>query len=569
MTPQRSIQFRRRLFVLSIFGLLLLPPPDAAAQALGAATVWTAPPVVHYRTVIRDSEEHRSEPNFTVFIELPDGSAGDIDPATITLNGLGALTENTAVGDANKNGIPDLTIKASRGVLVTGDGLLTVTGRTATGASFSGQTSVQLLCLPTSVEREDYFLEFTTSNMPDARLNGLPAKLEVRRVKPVFPTNCPNISPIRALVLVHGQTVPGTTVFDLQFQDYSLMERLAMRGIDTFTFNHLGFGFSAILNDNPLENPCNASLPECAVPPGGTCTPSASCDCRGGLGPNYKTDQQGSLAYLNPNPLAGRCAHTSSTSFETVTQQVEQLDLVVKDVLTRTRLEKAYLLGLSLGGSVMGKYLGVDVSHQDNVAGAIFLASTFRGAGVPSPTWPLGLINRADVAANFTLNPLTPACPGQQPAGIVDELWRTTQASDPLGATWGPAGLSRYPIVPRFGWDDGVTTRIQIPALVMNGLRDNVVIQTRSVQIFNSSPEQTPIVEWTNGAQCDAGYAFKPWPPGSDPALPTRCRLDNRTLVQLPCATHGLLWETCSGDGCVDPHKTVQKRIGDWILTGK
>jgi hypothetical protein len=123
--------------------------------------------------------------------------------------------------------------------------------------------------------------------------------------------------------------------------------------------------------------------------------------------------------------------------------------------------------------------------------------------------------------------------------------------------------------VPRFGWNDAVTTRIEIPALVMNGLGDSVVPPARSVQIWSSSPEQTPIVEWTSGAQCEAGYAFKPWPPGSDPAVPTRCRLDNRTLAQLDCASHALLWETCSGESCLDPHKTVQKRVGDWILTGK
>jgi hypothetical protein len=39
--------------------------------------------------------------------------------------------------------------------------------------------------------------------------------------------------------------------------------------------------------------------------------------------------------------------------------------------------------------------------------------------------------------------------------------------------------------------------------------------------------------------------------------------------VQLACASNVLQLETCSGDGCVDPHKTVQKRVGDWILTGK
>ena len=40
-------------------------------------------------------------------------------------------------------------------------------------------------------------------------------------------------------------------------------------------------------------------------------------------------------------------------------------------------------------------------------------------------------------------------------------------------------------------------------------------------------------------------------------------------LVQLNCASHGLHWETCSGEGCVDPHLTVQKLVRNFILTGR
>src|SRR5213593_3508461 len=124
MKPNPSIQFLRLLLVLSILGLFLLLPRDAWAQTCATATIWASPPVVHYRTVIRDNEEHRSEPNFTVFIELPDGSAGDIDPGSITLNGLRALEEQSIIGDANQNRIADLMIKSNRSVLITGDGLL-------------------------------------------------------------------------------------------------------------------------------------------------------------------------------------------------------------------------------------------------------------------------------------------------------------------------------------------------------------------------------------------------------------------------------------------------------------
>src|SRR4029078_10788983 len=115
------------------------------------------------------------------------------------------------------------------------------------------------------VQRADDWVDYTTSNMPDTALNGRAAKLEVHRVESVFPPSC-HITPIRAVVLVHGYSLPMVPIFDLQFKDYSLMEALAMRGIRTFAFNHLGFGRSAFVSgSNPLDDPCNASLPQCSA----------------------------------------------------------------------------------------------------------------------------------------------------------------------------------------------------------------------------------------------------------------------------------------------------------------
>ena len=249
--------------ILLTTSLFAIRPPSAAgaeAEPCRAATVWASPQVVNYRTVIRDTEEHGSEPNLTVFVELPDGLAADIDPGSITLNRLPALPDPSALGDANGNGVADLMVKFNRSALITTDGPLRVAGNTRSHGCFAGETAVEILCLPVAVERSDYFINFTTSNMPDEHLNDLPAKLDVARVKPVFPRGCPNISPIRALVLVHGRTVPATAAFDLQYQDYSLMERLAMRGIDTFAANHLGFGLSSLPSgSNPLDDACNAS----------------------------------------------------------------------------------------------------------------------------------------------------------------------------------------------------------------------------------------------------------------------------------------------------------------------
>jgi len=316
------------------------------------------------------------------------------------------------------------------------------------------------------------------------------------------------------------------------------MESLAMRRIDTFAADHLGFGFSSLLGvPNPLDNPCNASLPQCTVAPGAICTPTAQCDCRQGLPATQSMDQQGSTRYLFPQPLDARCSHTTNARFQRVTDQVAQLELVVDDALAKTGLEQVHLLGISFGGPVVGKYLGDEVSRQANVAGAIILASIFKPApDAASPTggtWPLALIDRADAMANFNL--AAPVCPGQLDPGIPDALWTAVQARDPVAREWGPRpyGLSRYPIVPRFDWDETVTNRIEVPTLVMNGFKDSVVPVAKSVEIYRSLASESKV------------------------------------LVQLSCASHLLLLESCSTPGCVPPRANVQKHVGDWILAGK
>ena len=564
----------RTAMKIAISGLVILgfAAIGHANEPCEIATVWADPQVVQYAKIVRDFQDSRTEPNFTVWIELPDGSAVDIDPASVRLNGLEPVDGPTTLDDANQNGIADLMVKFNRSALITTDGALTVTG-TKSGGCFTGDATVEIHCRPAEVKRSDYYLDYTTSNMPDPQFNDLPAQLDIHRVTPIFSKTCPDISPIRAIVLVPGRTVPGTAAFDLQYQDYSLMERLALHGIDAYAVNFLGFGFSALKNGNPLDEPCNASLPPCSVPPGGSCTPTATCDCQNTtLLTQNKMDQQGSTRYLNPNPLTARCAHLNDIKkhFDRVTNEGAQLDVVIDDVLAKTGLERAHLLGYSAGGHAVGKYLGDDVSRQSKIAGVIFLDSSGFGgiAGLDEPllpitTWPLGLIDRTDVMANFNLGG-TP-CPGQQDPAIGDAIWTAIKSRDPIGPGWGPSdGLSRYPIVSRFLWNPTVASRIEVPALHIHGLKDNVVPPVRGQEIWSSSPLQIPEVACTSDADCDAPkYACRSFP------SPARCRLNNRILVQLDCASHALVWEGCTGENCAAPHRIVQKRVVDWVFTGK
>src|SRR5829696_3464181 len=112
------------------------------------------------------------------------------------------------------------------------------------------------------VATEDYWLRFRVPPglMPDTQFDRRPARLQVHRVRPVY-ENSKGPSERRAVVLIHGRTVPGPVVFDLRDPasglNLSVQEALARAGIDTFAPSLLGYGRSTRFG---LNDPGNASL---------------------------------------------------------------------------------------------------------------------------------------------------------------------------------------------------------------------------------------------------------------------------------------------------------------------
>src|SRR5918994_5292046 len=107
-----------------------------------------------------------------------------------------------------------------------------------------GQGTDQEATVPTGVATEDYWLRFRVPPglMPDQQFDDRPARLQVHRVRPVY-ANGGAPSERRAVVLIHGRTVPGPVVFDLRDPssamggsalNLSVQKALAMKGIDTF-----------------------------------------------------------------------------------------------------------------------------------------------------------------------------------------------------------------------------------------------------------------------------------------------------------------------------------------------
>ena len=185
--------------------------------------------------------------------------------------------------------------------------------------------------VPNGVATEDYWLrlEVPPGLMPDRQFDGRPARIRVHRVRPVYANGQ---RPPRAVVLIHGRTVPGPVVFDLRDPrgglNLSVQKRLAQAGIDTFAPSLLGYGRSTRF-DEGLNDPGNASLSACP-----TAGPSPPEGCDRTLNQIINPyDQQDLLT--GGNPLAARRAHSSNFRFARTDGWVRDIDQVIDDAIER------------------------------------------------------------------------------------------------------------------------------------------------------------------------------------------------------------------------------------------
>ena len=389
--------------------------------------------------------------------------------------------------------------------------------------------------VPTGVATQDYWLRFNVPPglMPDPQFDGLPAKLQVHRVRPVYANGkCSGVA-TKAAVLIHARTVPGPVLYDLREPAtgggaLSVQEGLARAGIDTFVPSLLGYGRSTRF-DEGLNDPGNASLPEC--PTGVTPPPPPECD----LTPNrviFPPDQQRNE--LIPNPLAATRAHSSNFRFARTDVWVRDIDHVIHDAIDRTNATyrgdgsgetQVALVAYSLGGQTVGRALYANEYVRQKVSRVVFLNSLFGGpteepANITSPTFPLTLTDRSgsDSAWRMSQDRET-ACTGHVIPGTQEQVWAQVMDSDVVGREWGgddpthPTGLLRSPTFSGYGWNNTVAGQLSTPTLVMQGLDDTVLPTgpTTGQAIYNAllSAEQ-------------------------------------KVLVQVECASHALMWEGCA-----------------------
>ena len=302
--------------------------------------------------------------------------------------------------------------------------------------------------------------------------------------------------PTPVVVLIHGRTVPGPVVFDLQDPtpnlNLSVQNALAWASIDTFAPSLLGYGRSTRF-DEGLNDPGNASLRRILQAPDASCCPyPEGCD-RTLIEAINPYDQQAMLLPTGPNlpgnPLVERRRHSSNFRFARTDVWVRDIDQVIADAikknLTTYRVPNpdggmVTLVGYSLGGRNVGRTLYSDNQNEQllyaddrlnedddldedlhdrdevikKVKRVVFVNSFFglrRGdqgelIGIEPteepdpfipPTFPMTLDNRD--ASDALWRPFnadeTTRCKGRIIEGTKQKVWDQTMENDTVGRT--------------------------------------------------------------------------------------------------------------------------------------
>ncbi|MCI0408684.1 MAG: alpha/beta hydrolase, partial [Acidobacteria bacterium] len=356
-------------------------------------------------------------------------------------------------------------------------------------------SSTRRRCTPIGVVRTDYFVD-TISTLP--HYYGLPAQLDVHQVSPVYRPGHRRC-PVQAAILVHGRNIDAVSGFDLRYGDYSLQESMARAGINTFSVNLLGWGLSTRFG---LDDPCNAS----------------------------RADQE---RFLIPNPLKTTCPNPDPFHFTNSQALRDELDDVVNYVRASLGVDKVSLFAWSRGGLVAGPYTYL---YPDKVKNLVLLSSTYSFPAdppdpLPQPGPSLELRVRAGIERAWTDQVDNEKCPGEQDPAILDPIWDSIMARDPLGSSWGKGGLLRFPSVDYWGWnpEQHQASLVTVPVLNLTGLRDTTVPPAIATQIYN-----------------DLGS-------------------DNKVLIRIDCASHFLHWEGSTSPTWSGPHATLQDAVVQWI----
>ncbi|MEK6247420.1 MAG: SMP-30/gluconolactonase/LRE family protein, partial [Planctomycetales bacterium] len=125
---------------------------NTASSNHASATTFDPPPPVYLATVEFDPSEfkrNKKKDSITAIIEIPDADLELVDTSSITANGVAADQTSITFGDADQDGIPDISVEFNKqamlAVLPDGDSAVSVTGALTDGSFFEGTAQVTVI----------------------------------------------------------------------------------------------------------------------------------------------------------------------------------------------------------------------------------------------------------------------------------------------------------------------------------------------------------------------------------------------------------------------------------------
>jgi pimeloyl-ACP methyl ester carboxylesterase len=293
------------------------------------------------------------------------------------------------------------------------------------------------------------------------------------------------------VLMIGGATTSAVEVFDLPFQNYSWMDLLARSGFDVFTMDFTGYG----LSPRPrMNDPCNA--------------PAA--------------DQ----TFLMPNPIptGPPCAPSYPHTLTNIQSDWDEMDTVVDYVRRLRQVDKIQLLGWSRAGVRIGGYTA---RHPEKVEKLFLYDPRYNRTDplLPPAEPESGVPMRVQPVTDFSGWDAEVGCQSQFTAGIRDVMTSIRRVYDPLGSTWGVAGVRRSPVQGTlFGWNPLVATQIGVPTLVIAGDLDRQTGVGQARNLFADLP------------------------------------VTNKVLIHVACASHQMVWE--------NQHMALLNASTEWLSNG-
>jgi pimeloyl-ACP methyl ester carboxylesterase len=322
-------------------------------------------------------------------------------------------------------------------------------------------------------------------------ISGQDALLYVREVVRAGTVLRGGPAPDRVALFVHGAGTPAEVAFDVRYKDYSWMAYLAEAGFDVFSMDMTGYGRST--RPAAMSDPCNLS--------------------------------KESQAQFVPSLIPAPCAPSRPESITTMGSDWHDIGAVVDHLRALRKVERLAMVAWSQGGPRAGGYAA---RNPSKVTRLVVLAPAYGRTGpldapnpLPRGDGSMSAQSRSDFTANWDRQV---GCADQYDPAVSDVVWLEMLASDPVGATWG-TGVRRAPVVPTWGFNQAVVSKMETPFLMVTGVHDKQVAPDRVRELYT-----------------DVGSKQK-------------------ILIDLACSSHNAMWER--------NHLLLFKASLEWLKDGK